>query len=148
MFHFFLSCTLSWAFSVVRGFSWWISSPENSAGRSHTFTVQSWLPVATKDAFILDTNKDRNSLLRLDQTRAVTLFECRRDERAQLYLEQLMEPTALVWLEPWATHRTWPLSLSICQTRTDRSYTQTHNIRMYTASWNDLIHCKNACAPC
>lgn len=42
-----------------------------------------------------------------------------------LYLEQVMEPTALVWLEPWATHRTWPLSLSICHTRTDLSYKHT-----------------------
>lgn len=52
----FCLSTLSWAFSVVRGVSWQISSEDRSGGRSHTFTVQSWLPVATKEAFILWTN--------------------------------------------------------------------------------------------
>lgn len=37
----------------------------------------------------------------------------------ECYLEQVMEPTALVWLEPRATQRTWPLSIS--HTRTDLS---------------------------
>ena len=60
----FGSCTLSWAFSVVRGVSGWISvsAPENVAGKSHTFTVQSWLPVATNDAFILETHTDTDCL--------------------------------------------------------------------------------------
>lgn len=57
-----LQCTLSWAFSVVRGLSWWMSSPAvvRSAGRSHTFTVKSWLPDTMNDAFILnkDTHKE------------------------------------------------------------------------------------------
>lgn len=52
-----LPCTLSCAFSVARAVSWWMPpSAEQSAGRSHTFTVQSWLPVATNDAFILGTS--------------------------------------------------------------------------------------------
>lgn len=51
-------CTLSWAFSVVRGISWCIPSPVvvKSTGRSHTFSVQSWLPDTMKDAFILNKN--------------------------------------------------------------------------------------------
>lgn len=39
----------------------------------------------------------------------------------ECYLEQVMEPTALVWLEPRATQCTWPLSPSICHMRTDLS---------------------------
>lgn len=52
----FWVCTLSWAFSVVRGLSWWMlsSAAVKSAGRSQTFTVQSRLPDTTKEAFILN----------------------------------------------------------------------------------------------
>lgn len=52
----FWACTLSWAFSVVRGVSWWMFSAAavKSAGRSQTFTVQSRLPETTKEAFILN----------------------------------------------------------------------------------------------
>lgn len=53
-------CTLSWAFSVVRGLSWWNSVPAaGSSGKSHTFRVQSWLPVTTKAAFNLNTDENR-----------------------------------------------------------------------------------------
>lgn len=49
------------------------------------------------------------------------------------YLEHVIDPTALVWLEPCATHRTWPLSLSMCHTRTDLSYKQMATDKCYYA---------------
>ncbi len=65
------ACTLSCDFSVVRGVSWWMSGPvvDKSAGRSHTFTVQSWLPDTMKEAFILDTNT-----WKYGQSLPITLF--------------------------------------------------------------------------
>lgn len=118
--------TFSWAFSVVRAVSWCTPSPVavTSAGRSHTFTVQSWLPDTMKDAFILNRNTHSNNSLTPLFCGRVCVDECDKKPAwlQEHYLEQVMEPTALEWPEPRATQHTWPLPLSICHTHTDLSW--------------------------
>lgn len=87
------------------------------SGRGQSFTVQSWLPVTTKDSFSLGPQgTDQLSPDSHAGTPVLQGWPCSHCPHAAQYLEQQMAPTLCVCPEPCATHTTLP-SLPILQMR-------------------------------